>query len=133
EADRMVTPQVIGFVPDFGTEGSAVAHLKKHFPDLEIKPDEEAPWSYADAIAKRQYGVERTAWLRTVDQYRGVIAALDVELEKRSRLAALEKQLAEHGLTLDDVETQFPNIRKGWRRHRQTLERLADHYAEGRA
>ncbi|NWO05546.1 MAG: hypothetical protein HLX50_07540, partial [Alteromonadaceae bacterium] len=42
EADRMVTPQVIGFVPDFGTEGSAVAHLKKHFPDLEIKPDEEA-------------------------------------------------------------------------------------------
>lgn len=36
EADRMVTPQVIGFVPHFGTEGSAVAHLKKHFPDLEI-------------------------------------------------------------------------------------------------
>ncbi|NWO05547.1 MAG: regulatory protein GemA [Alteromonadaceae bacterium] len=93
----------------------------------------KAPWSYADAIAKRQYGVERTAWLRTVDQYRGVIAALDVELEKRSKLSALEQQLSEHGLTLDDVETQFPNIRKGWRRHRQTLERLADHYAEGRA
>lgn len=42
EADRLVTPQVIGFVPHFGTEGSAVAHLKKHFPDLEIKQDEEA-------------------------------------------------------------------------------------------
>lgn len=37
KADRMVAPQVIGFVPDFGTEGAAVAHLKKHFPDLEIK------------------------------------------------------------------------------------------------
>jgi len=42
EADRLVTPQVIGFVPDFGTEGAVVAHLKKHFPDLEIKTDEVA-------------------------------------------------------------------------------------------
>tara|TARA_R110001583_G_scaffold4918_2_gene27500 strand:+ start:616 stop:1020 length:405 start_codon:yes stop_codon:yes gene_type:complete len=40
EADRMVTPRVIGVVPNFGTEGAAVAHLKKHFPDLEIKADE---------------------------------------------------------------------------------------------
>lgn len=44
EADRMVTPRVIGFVPDFGTEGAAVAHLKKHFPDLEIvKPEPADP------------------------------------------------------------------------------------------
>ncbi len=42
EADRLVAPQVIGVVPDFGTEGAAVAHLKKHFPDLEIKADEVA-------------------------------------------------------------------------------------------
>lgn len=35
-ADEMVTPVVIAFVPDFGTEGAAVAHLKKHFPDLEV-------------------------------------------------------------------------------------------------
>ncbi|MEC7378164.1 MAG: hypothetical protein VX421_11175 [Pseudomonadota bacterium] len=43
EADRAVTPRVIGFVPDFGTEGAAVAHLKKHFPDLEIlEPEQEA-------------------------------------------------------------------------------------------
>ncbi|MDM8181277.1 hypothetical protein [Marinobacter salarius] len=41
EADRMVTPRVIGFVPDFGTEGAAVAHLKKHFPDLEILEPKE--------------------------------------------------------------------------------------------
>ena len=45
KADRMVMPQVIGFVPDFGTEGAAVAHLKKHFPGLEIKAkaDEVTP------------------------------------------------------------------------------------------
>ncbi|MBL1267628.1 MAG: hypothetical protein COA87_007745 [Halomonas sp.] len=42
EADRMVTPRVIGVVPNFGTEGAVVAHLKKHFPDLEIKVDEVA-------------------------------------------------------------------------------------------
>lgn len=41
EADQMVTPRVIGFVPDFGTEGSAVAHLKKYFPDLEILEPKE--------------------------------------------------------------------------------------------
>ncbi|UEQ03209.1 hypothetical protein LMS44_18270 [Halomonas profundus] len=39
EADRMVTPRVVGVVPTFGTEGAAVAHLKQHFPDLEIKAD----------------------------------------------------------------------------------------------
>ncbi|MCL7931728.1 hypothetical protein [Halomonas llamarensis] len=42
EADRMVTPRVIGVVPNFGTEGAVVAHLKKHFPDLEIQADEVA-------------------------------------------------------------------------------------------
>lgn len=93
----------------------------------------KAPWSYADAITKRQFGIERVAWLQTVEQYTGLIAALDVELEKRSKLEALERQLAEYGLTLDDVETRFPKIRKGWRRHRQTLDRLAEHYAEGGA
>ena len=42
EADQMVTPRVIGFVPDFGTEGAVVTHLKKHFPDLEITREAEA-------------------------------------------------------------------------------------------
>lgn len=42
EADDMVTPKVRGFVPDFRTEGAAVAHLKKHFPDLEIKREAQA-------------------------------------------------------------------------------------------
>ena len=41
KADEMVTPKVIGFVPDFGTEGATVAHLKKHFPDLEILEPEQ--------------------------------------------------------------------------------------------
>ena len=93
----------------------------------------KAPWSYADAIAKRQYRIERVAWLKTVEQFRAVIAALDVELEKQRLLHALEQQLETRGLTLDDVEKQFPNIRKNWRRHRLTLGLLAEHYAEGGA
>lgn len=36
KAEEMVKPRVIAFLPEFGTERSAVAHLKKHFPDLEI-------------------------------------------------------------------------------------------------
>ncbi|WP_328184660.1 gp16 family protein [Marinobacter sp. OP 3.4] len=90
----------------------------------------KAPWSYADAIAQRQTGIERVAWLKKPEHLRSLIAALDVELEKRRKLDLLERQLAESGLTLEDVEQQFPNIRKGWRRHRLTLDLLADHYAE---
>ena len=42
KAEEMTTPRVVAFMPDFGTEGSAVAHLKKHFPDLEIiEPERE--------------------------------------------------------------------------------------------
>lgn len=93
----------------------------------------KAPWRYADTIAKRQYRIERVAWLKTVEQYTGVIAALDVELEKRQKLSGLEQQLAEYGLTLDDVEQQFPKLRTGWRRNRLILDQLAEHYAGGNA
>lgn len=42
EADRMVASRIIGFVPEFSTEGAVITHLKKHFPDLEIKREAEA-------------------------------------------------------------------------------------------
>lgn len=87
-----------------------------------------APWSYADAIAKRQYKVERVAWLRTVEQYTGVIAALDVELEKRRLLSALERHLEEQNLTLEDVENQISGLPKNWHRNRKVLARLCVHY-----
>jgi phage gp16-like protein len=38
--------------------------------------DMKLPWAYADAIAKRQFGIERVAWLRTTVQLSSVIAAL---------------------------------------------------------
>jgi phage gp16-like protein len=43
----------------------------------------QLPWAYADALAKHMYRVDRVAWLTTVDQMRGVIAALDAEQKRR--------------------------------------------------
>jgi len=88
----------------------------------------KAPWSYADAIAKRQYKVERAAWLKSVEQFTGLIAALDVELEKRRLLKSLEKALAEQSLTLDDVEKRNVSLPKNWRRNRKVLITLCSHY-----
>lgn len=41
-AEEMTTPRVIGFLPDFGTARSAVAHFKKNFPECRIIEPEEA-------------------------------------------------------------------------------------------
>lgn len=49
----------------------------------------QAPWSYADGIAKRMYGVVFVAWLRKPEQLRGVIAALDARKRKLSDIDAL--------------------------------------------
>lgn len=88
----------------------------------------KAPWSYADAIAKRQYRIERVAWLRSVEQFTAVIAALDVELTKRRLLSSLEVALQERGLTLEDVEKQAFNLPRNWRRDRRVLVKLCTHY-----
>lgn len=38
--------------------------------------DMNLPWSYADAMAKRMYKVDRIAWLKDQKQYQGIITAL---------------------------------------------------------
>ncbi|WP_085919071.1 hypothetical protein [Halomonas sp. CSM-2] len=40
EADRMTQLRVVGFLPYWGSPRTLISHLKKNFPDLEIKPDE---------------------------------------------------------------------------------------------
>lgn len=45
-----------------------------------------APWSYADAIARQMFRVEKVAWLRRSDQLRAVIAALDARRLKKQSL-----------------------------------------------
>lgn len=88
----------------------------------------KAPWSYADAIAKRQFGIQRVAWLKEPSQLRALIAALHVELTKRLLLSSLETALKERGLTLDDLEDQAIGLPKNWRRNRKVLVKLCTHY-----
>ncbi len=88
----------------------------------------KAPWSYADAIARQQTGIARVAWLKKPADLKALIAALDVELEKRRLLDSLEVALKERGLTLDDVEKQAVNLPKNWQRNRKVLVKLCTHY-----
>jgi len=90
----------------------------------------KAPWAYADAIARQQYGIERVAWLKTPEQFKAMIAALHVELEKRQLLAALEQLLAERNLTLAEIETTW-ELPKNWQRQRRVLKKLITQF-EGR-
>ncbi|MDP2232843.1 MAG: regulatory protein GemA [Actinomycetota bacterium] len=100
--------------------------------------DMKLPWSYADSIAKRQFGIERVAWCRTRDQLRAIIAALDVEQEKRALLGYVERTCKRVGLTLEQLESRYDLGRiKGWRRNRKALkligETLANEFPEPEA
>lgn len=86
------------------------------------------PWSYADAIAKQQAGVERVAWLRKADDLTGVIGALHVEQEKRGLLASVDELLASAGMTRDELADE-QKLRRNWTRHRPSLRAMVDRLA----
>lgn len=84
-----------------------------------------ASWAYAQAIARQQTGIERIDWLRTEKQFRGVIAALDAELEKRSRLAAVDRFLAYVGESREQLARRY-RLPPGWERDRRLLGHLLE-------
>jgi phage gp16-like protein len=84
------------------------------------------PWSYADAIAQRQAGIDRVAWLRKLEDLRAVVAALAVEQEKRALIARVDEQLTALGWSRDTLAEQVQGLRKGWERHRPTLRALVE-------
>lgn len=88
----------------------------------------KAPWSYADAIAKQQTGIAKVAWLKKPEHLRALIAALDVELEKRRLLDSLETAMKARAMSLDDIERLHPELPQNWRRNRKCLGRLCAHY-----
>lgn len=97
--------------------------------------DMQLSWSYADAIAKRQFGIERVAWCRTQDQLRSIIAALHVEHEKRALFGYIERTCKRVGLTIEQLEARYGLGKiKGWRRNRKALkvigETLANEFPE---
>lgn len=86
------------------------------------------PWSYADAIAKQQTGVERVAWLRKAADLTGVVGALHVEQEKRGLLAGVDELLERAGMTRDQLADE-QKLRSNWTRHRPTLRAMVDRLA----
>lgn len=84
-------------------------------------------WAYADAIAKRQCGIPRVAWVRDEEKLRAIIAALDVEQEKRDSNAFIDATLPKLGMgakQLAELTAQFP---KNWRRNRRYLKIVCTH------
>lgn len=82
-------------------------------------------WAYVDAIAKRQWGIEKVAWIRKPQQFSAIIAALHVEQEKRDLLEHLDSMLVTLGKSRADIESEL-QLKKGWTRNRKTLRRLLD-------
>lgn len=79
--------------------------------------DMRLPWAYADAIAKRMYGIERVAWLRRQEQLVGVLSALHVEQQKRDYLAAITDGCRQMGISIGDLELRLaPQLPKRWQR-----------------
>lgn len=89
--------------------------------------DMKLPWSYADAIAMRQFRIQRVAWCRKEDQLRSIIAALHVEQEKRELLSGIERTCQRVGLSVAEIEAAFELSRvRNWRRNRALLKGLRD-------
>jgi phage gp16-like protein len=129
-----------GLKPSPKTKGKPRNFDSNAMPEMITKveallADMQLSWSYADAIAKRQFGIERVAWCRTQDQLRSIIAALHVEHEKRALLGYVEHTCERVGLTLEQLEVRYGlGGIKGWRRNRKALkavgEALANEFPE---
>ena len=92
--------------------------------------DLSLPWSYADAIAKRQMGVEKMAWVTEPRHFKAIIAALSVEQEKQQLLTHFTDVLKDQKMTVQAFEKKHSSqLKKGWQRNRKTLKNLIDWFA----
>ena len=83
--------------------------------------DMKLPWSYADAIARRMFRIQRVAWLRKQEQLVAVLSALHNEQLKRDLGAEIDRALKQLGMT----EAQI-NGPKNWRRNLPALKGIAE-------
>lgn len=88
-----------------------------------------ASWAYAEAIAKQQTGIARIEWLKAEKQFKGVIAALDVELNKRRGLACVDRECQRLGLTREQLAERY-RLPKGWERKPRVLDALIEHLCD---
>lgn len=81
-------------------------------------------WSYADAIAKRMFGIARCAWVRQREQLAAIVAALHAEQEKRGLLARVESMRGTLGIAGAAWEAITSGLPRGWQRNRRALRAL---------
>lgn len=107
---------------NFG-QNEPLAKIEAQLADMKL------PWSYADAIAKRQFGIDKVAWIKTRRQFSAIIAALHVEQEKLGLLASFTEVLAKQGMTIEQFEVKYSKqLKQGWKRNRGNLKVLIDQF-----
>lgn len=89
--------------------------------------DMKLSWAYADAIAKRQCGIAKVAWVRKEEQLKGIIAALDVEQSKRGYSAYIDESAQRLGMGEKQLAELTAKLPKNWRRQRRYLKQVCDH------
>jgi phage gp16-like protein len=136
QADKLLAElERLGFQPLPTTAKQHPGHGKPHNFDAASMPvmitkieaqltDMQLPWSYADAIANRMFHIERCAWVRKPDQLRAIIAALDVEQEKRCLLDRAQHLAKQLGYESADVVEGIKELPKDWQRKRAVLKPL---------
>ncbi len=83
-------------------------------------------WAYADAIAKRQCGIAKVAWLRKDEHLQAIVAALDVEQTKRALETELQRLIGVLGITDKQLAHATAGMRTNWRRNRDCLHAVVE-------
>lgn len=112
-------PKAKGRPANFHQLHNEVTKIEAQLADMGLS------WRYADAIARRMFGIPRVAWLRKPDQLVAVLAALHVEQTKRRLAAAIDERTPQAGLTAEHLDEQMRSrgAPARWRRNVEWLER----------
>lgn len=89
--------------------------------------DMQLSWAYADAIAKRQCGVAKVAWVRKEEQLKGIIAALDVEQRKRGANAFIDEAVKRLGIGDKQFTELTGKLPANWRRNLHLLKPVCNY------
>ncbi len=123
----------LGFAPKASPKTRGKPKNVKQLPEYITKIEAllaelKAPWSYADAIARRMFGIERVAWCTNGAQLQKILAALDYEAKKQAQLAYYEQQCRAAGREPEAFATEL-RAPMNWRRNIRWLEKVGIPYA----
>jgi phage gp16-like protein len=121
----------LGWKPKPGGKAKGKPHNFKTLPgEIEVIQAQLTnmglPWSYADAIAKQMFRVQRVSWLRKPEQLQAILAALHVEQEKRGLLATVEELCKALGIDAPNRLAGLEQLPEGWERQRPILRSLVE-------